>query len=220
MKSIDRILKCVDFIYHMEMLGGEPFLYKHLPAVMEKLAQTDRIFQIDVITNGTVLPDKRLVPLLIRDNICVVVNDYGAISTKKDALLSLLNNAGIKSRMNKHWAWADLGGFAPRHRTETQLTALFQQCNFKACAELLHGKLYRCPRSSHGTNTGLVPRDDNDYVKVCDESINVPELQGRIRHLFEDKKFLSACDYCDGNTSVSLMLEPAEQIVRTNGRVE
>jgi hypothetical protein len=212
LKSIERILTCVDFIYHMEVLGGEPLLYENLPDVMKTLTQTDRILQIDVITNGTMLPDKRLLPYLRQDNICVVVNDYVGLSTKLNTLLVLLNDAGVKSRVNKHWTWADLGGFMPRNRTEPQLSVLFQKCNFNSCAELLHGELHRCPRSSHGTNIGVVPCYDDDYINVLNDNFPVAELKERIRYLFEDKNFIRTCDYCDGNTSASLMLQPAEQM--------
>jgi hypothetical protein len=218
LKSIDRILECVDFIYHMEILGGETLLNKDLSRIIAKLAQYDNIFQIDIITNGTMLPRHDLLDCLKHDNICVVVNDYGPASKKKDALLNALNNAGVKSRQNKHWAWADLGGFEPRNRDTTSLTKLFQKCNFNTCSELLNGELHRCPRSSHGMNTGMIPRYTEDYIKVYDDKIITAELKEQIRHLFKDKKFICACDYCDGNTSDSLMLEPAEQITQTRSR--
>ena len=214
LKSIDRLLTCVDFIYHMEVLGGEPLLHKDLPSVITKLAQYDSILQIDIITNGTILPRHGLLDCLKHDNICVVVNDYGRLSKKKDALCDALDKAGVKNRQNRNWAWADLGGFEPRNRNEVGLTRLFQECNFSTCTELLHGELYRCPRSSHGTNTGMISRYAEDYVEVCDDSTSAEDLKERIRHLFEDKQFIRACDHCDGNTRGSLILEPAEQILR------
>ena len=215
-EAVDRIMRCADFIYHLEVLGGEVFLNRDLAVIMKKLAQYDNILQIDVITNGTILPGKDLLKILKRDNICVVVNDYGAASRKKDALLALLDEVGVRNRLNKHWAWADLGDFSPRKRNETQLAKLFQECNFRTCTELLHGELHCCPRSSHGMNTGVVPRYDGDYVNLLAEGLSVAELKERIRRLVKEKKFIRACDYCDGNTSASLMLEPAEQSQREN----
>jgi hypothetical protein len=211
LEAIDRIMSCAAFIYHMEVLGGEVFLNRDLAVIIATLSQYDNIFQIDVITNGTMLPDKELLIALKRDNICVVVNDYGAVSKKKDTLLALLGEIGVKNRLNKHWAWADLGKLSPRNRDAAQLTALFQRCNFRTCTELLHGELHRCPRSSHGMNTGLMRRYDDDYVNVYDKTVGTAELKEQIRRLIEDKTFIQACNYCDGNTSDSLMLEPAEQ---------
>jgi len=210
-QAIDRIFRCVDAVYHMEVLGGEAFLNKDLSVIMEKLLQYDNIFRIDIITNGTILPDKNLLRILKRDNICVVVNDYGAISKKRDMLLSLLDEMGVKNRLNVHWAWADLGDFSPRLRSEEQLAALFKKCNFNTCSELLDGELHRCPRSSHGMNAGVVPRYNGDYVNVLEGTLSTAELKKRIRELIKDKKFIRACDYCNGNTSASLVIEPAQQ---------
>jgi hypothetical protein len=211
LKSIERILKCVDFIYHMEVLGGETFLNKELPLIINELTHYDNILQIDIITNGTIMPSHDLLDRLRYDNICVVVNDYGPLSKKKAELLAALNNAGVKNRQNRHWAWADLGGFEPRNRNIASSGRLFQKCNFKTCAELLHGELHRCPRSSHGMNTKMIPRYIDDYINICGVNDNTADLKERIGCLFKDKKFLHACDYCDGNTRDSLLLEPAIQ---------
>ena len=210
-QAIGRILRCADLIYYMEVLGGEAFLHEDLNVIVDKLSQYENILQIDVITNGTILPNRDLLRSLKRDNICVVVNDYGAVSKKKGALLALLAATGIRNRLNKHWAWAKLGGFAPRNRDEARLRELFKECNFNTCTELLHGELHRCPRSSHGMNIGVVPRYSDDYVNVLDDSLSIPELKERIRCLVKDKKFIQACNYCDGNTSASLILAPAQQ---------
>jgi hypothetical protein len=214
LNSTERILTCVDFIYHMEVLGGETLLNKDLPLIVTKLAQYDNIFQIDIITNGTILPRHDLLDCLKHDNICVVVNDYGPVSKKKDALLDALNKAGVKSRQNKHWAWADLGGFEPRNRNAASLTHLFQKCNFKTCTELLDGKLHRCPRSSHGTKTELIPEYPADFIDVIDLSVSNNLLKERLRAFFYDIQFIRACDHCNGNTGDSLKLTPAEQLTQ------
>ena len=210
LKALDRILSCADFIYHMEVLGGEPFLHKGLNVIMEKLQQYDNIFQIDVITNGTILPDADLIKFLKHDNICVVINDYGVASKKKETIKVLLDKSGIKNRLNKHWAWANMGGFESRNLPEKQLENLFARCNFNSCSELLNGKLYRCPRSSHGTNTRLLPEYKEDFIDVFDMSASNDLLKKRLS-FFYDKQFIHACNHCNGNTGDSLKLTPAEQ---------
>ncbi|SEM54845.1 hypothetical protein SAMN04489760_12126 [Syntrophus gentianae] len=211
LKSIERIMNCVDYIYHLEVLGGETLLNKDLPLIMNTLNQYENIFQIDVITNGTLLPRPGLLECLKHDSICVVVNDYGPVSRKKEELLDALNRAGVRNRQNRHWAWADLGGFEPRHRGEESLTRLFQECNFSSCTELLDGKLHRCPRSSHGTRTGMIPEYASDFIDVLDLSIGDDLLKERLRAFFQKTGFIRACDHCNGNTRDSLKLTPAEQ---------
>ena len=209
--SLDRIISCVDLIYHVELLGGEPFLNKNLPQITKHLLDSGKILHIDIITNGTILPSDRILEKLKHDSISVVIDDYGKLSRKTNVLSNSLKRLGIDSRVNKHWAWADLGGFELRKYSDTHLTNLFSNCNFNSCTELLDGILYRCPRSSHGTKTKLIPEYKMDFVQLLDPSENDDLLSERISSFMKDKKFIFACDHCNGNTIDSLTLTPAEQ---------
>jgi hypothetical protein len=211
LQSLDRVLACVDFIYHVEVLGGETLLNRDLPAIINKLTKSNHILQIDVITNGTILPRRDLLQCLTHESICVVVNDYGSVSKKKDELFEMMKGAGIKTRQNRHWAWADLGGFERRNRDEPSLTQLFHACNFHTCTELLNGRLHRCPRSSHGTETGIIPKYPEDFINITDPFTSDETLKERLRTFFADTTFVHACDHCNGNKGDSLSLTPAEQ---------
>jgi organic radical activating enzyme len=209
--SLDRILSCVDLIYHVEILGGEPFLHKELPLIAKHLADSGKILHIDVVTNGTIVPPERELDSLKHERLSVVIDDYGALSKKIDSLSDALQHRGVDFRVSRHWAWADLGNFESRNRSEEQLTELFAKCNFNSCSELLDGRLYRCPRSSHGTNTSLVPEYKDDFIDVLDESLNRNLFKKRLKSFFYDKQFIYSCNHCNGNTIDSLTLSPAEQ---------
>lgn len=60
--------------------GGEPLLSKSLPGFLEQLLQyQDRVDKFDIVTNGTVVPDERLLGVLEKFNdMKVIVDDYGA----------------------------------------------------------------------------------------------------------------------------------------------
>jgi len=209
--SLDRIFECTNLIYHVEVLGGEPFLYKDLPLIMNHLLGSGKILHIDVISNGTILPTDRVFLALKHENVSVVIDDYGRLSVKKESLVNALKRFGIDYRINKHWAWADLGGFESRKRSEEQLTELFTKCNFNSCTELLDGKLYRCPRSSHGTKIGVVPEYIVDFIDILDLTIKEDFFKEKLRSFLYDKNFIRACDHCSGNSGDSLTLNPAEQ---------
>lgn len=211
MASLDRLFAEVDMIYHVELLGGEPFLYKNLPAIAHHLLDSGKILHIDVITNGTLLPEKSVLEALKHPSLSVVIDDYGRLSKKKDALACVLKQLGIDYRINQHWAWADLGGFEPRRRSAGQLSELFSTCHFNSCTELIDGILYRCPRSSHGTRTGLVPEYERDTVDLLEPIRRSEDIREILRTFFNDKPFIRACDHCNGNTCHSLTLAPAEQ---------
>ncbi len=201
--SLDRILLSVDLIYHVEILGGEPFLHKDFSLIARHLLDSGKILHVDVVTNGTIVPSEEALDSLKHEKIFVVIDDYGKLSNKITSLSDALKQNAIDFRVNKHWAWADLGGFESRDRTEEQMKELFARCNFNSCAELLDGMLYHCPRSSHGTKTGLVPEYPGDSISIFEKET--------LKRFFCDMTFLRACDHCDGNTGDSLKLIPAEQ---------
>jgi hypothetical protein len=209
--SLSTIFSCVNLIYHVELLGGEPFLNKNLPLIAKHLLDSGKILHIDIITNGTILPSKRELCSLKNDIISVVIDDYGILSKKMNSLSNALVRYGIDFRINKHWAWADLGGFQSRIRCEEQLADIFGKCNFNSCFELLDGKLYRCPRSSHGTNIGLIPKYSEDFIDIQDFSLGKDIFIQRLRAFIYDKKFIHACNHCNGNSDASLTLTPAKQ---------
>lgn len=216
MASLDRLLANVDLVYHVELLGGEPFLNRDLPLIAQHLLASGKILHIDVITNGTLLPGDSVLEALKHRSLSVVIDDYGRLSKNKNALAAALNRLGIECRVNQHWAWADLGGFESRNRSAGQLTELFSRCYFNACTELIDGVLYRCPRSSHGTRTGLVPEYVPDTVDLLDQTRCDGDMRETLRAFFNDKTFIRACDHCNGNTIQSLTLTPAVQ--KTSGR--
>jgi hypothetical protein len=209
--SLDRIFACADLVYHVELLGGEPFLNKNLSVIAKHLLDSERVLHMDVITNGTVLPPDSVLKTLKHDTVSVVIDDYGKLSKKADGLSDALKYNSVDFRVNKHWAWADLGGFERRNLTLFQLTERFKKCNFNSCTELLNGRLHRCPRSSHGTQTEVVPDYPEDFINISDSSVSVDILKEKLKSFLYDRKFIHACDHCNGNTGTTLKLAPAEQ---------
>jgi len=209
--SVDRVLSAVDLIYHVEVLGGEPFLHPGVFAIAKHLSNTDKVLHVDVVTNGTVLPVEENLRSLAHERLSVVIDDYAGLSKKLAPLSEALARCGVNFRVNRHWAWADLGGFQPRFRAERDLKKLFARCNFNSCAELLDGTLYHCPRSSHGTKTGLVPQFAEDVIPLADLPHDEVGGKAALRKFFLETKYVRACDYCDGNSRDSLTLIPALQ---------
>ena len=178
------------------------------------------MLHIDVITNGTIIPSEKILESLNHDIVSVVIDDYGKLSKKKQSLSKMLSQFGIDFRINKHWAWADLGGFESRGLLNEELAEVFSICNFNDCTELLDGRLHRCPRSSHGMNIGFVPVYKDDFINILDFKIKDNQLKDKLNSFFHDKKFIHACNHCDGNTSDTLILDIAEQSGRKPSRHE
>lgn len=75
--DINNIVNNVDEWIFCELIGGEPFLYKDLNDVLEFVLSIWKIRNILIITNGALIPDKALFPLLRNDRVTVRISDYG-----------------------------------------------------------------------------------------------------------------------------------------------
>ena len=207
--DIESFFKHVDMIYHLEVLGGEPFMHKELPEIVKFIVDSGKVLHLDVVTNGTLLPSQKVLEQLHYENLSVVIDDYGPSSPKLQLLADTLTREGIDFRINRHWAWADLGGFEARQRSDAQNRAIFSSCNFNTCAEMLNGRIFRCPRSSHGTALGVVPDYPGDYLEISRLGA-APAPKEVIRQFFAEK-CLRSCDHCNGNSPETLKLKVAEQ---------
>lgn len=87
MKEINkRLFNLAEFIGRVSISGGEPLLYAPLPEYVDDLARYgDSIGELEIYTNGTIVPSERLLCAIRRfpKNVFFRVDHYGAnVSTK------------------------------------------------------------------------------------------------------------------------------------------
>ena len=78
----------------------------------------------------------------------------------------------------------------------------------------MHGKLYRCPFSANGTNLKAIPYDSNDIVNLYDDKIPLDVLKVKIKELTYDKKYLTACNFCNGRDYKTPAIDAAIQATK------
>lgn len=209
LKSINIFLECINNIVYVRILGGEPFLSDNLYSVLNFLIRKDKIQIIEVVTNGTVVPnDKKIINLLKNNRVRVSVSDYPNVD--KTNLINFMKSNLINYRIDTMNYWMDYGKPFKRNKSIKQLKKQFSKCN-NVCKSLVNGQLHLCPRSSHGTDLKILKNNEFDYVDLLDKNLSIEEKKKRINDLFI-KKYITACDYCDFGTSKSKKIPVAEQI--------
>lgn len=211
-KSILRLLDVVDSIDKLRILGGEPFLHPNLDEVIDLVASSDKIKEVQIVTNGTVLPVKQsLINILQNEKVSIAISDYGKYSSKKNELMLLGKYHKIKVELVKIDYWLDYSSIHQRKKTKKQLQEQYRKCNHQ-CTSLLNGKLFDCPRSGHGMDLGIIPVNSSEYIDLISIKKSIHVLRKEITQMFSTKrKFIQACDYCDvGNNP--LKINPAIQI--------
>ena len=66
--QLDKICDSVDLIRHLVILGGEPLINPELPRMLEYAAQNEKIFLIQLISNGTMMPSQKLLEVMNKYN--------------------------------------------------------------------------------------------------------------------------------------------------------
>lgn len=223
-KSIDQYFQAVDYVDKFTVNGGEPMLHRELPDIMAYLVKyIDKIGTLEIITNGTVAPDERLLQSLsLSDKIDILVDNYGAdLSKKVPQIVDGFNAYGIRHRVRTYYGkeahcggWVDLLDLSKKDRSPEETEHIYKHCAYPGpfhCFVMIGGKAYICGVYKRCESLGIIPDQPNEYVDFSGNALPVAETKEKIRN-FYNRKFFSACEYCNGFCDDSKRYAPAEQL--------
>ncbi|MCR5421608.1 MAG: radical SAM protein [Lachnospiraceae bacterium] len=191
LNDIDKLMGCVDGVVTVELIGGEPFCYPWLNEVLSKLLKINKIMEIEITTNGTIVPEKKIMQTLRDSKITIRVSKYNEVNYNRDVCEELLKQ-GVRYETFKDMTWIDSGGTEARKRSVYDNRQIYMKCDAGYdCKTLFKGKIYACARSASLYDLGIC-EDKNGYVDLYEEG----DVKERIRRFYL-KEFDSACDYCD-----------------------
>ncbi len=196
-QSIKTLANTVDVIGRIDILGGEVFLYPSLGEVLEEIARTPNILLPQIITNGTILPDDKLINIIKKSGTHLLISDYGEYSSKKEQLMDVCRKNNICCIKHDNLVWYDIGQPLPRNRPDIENMKLFKACPEKEnCNSLRNGEYHLCPRSAHGTNLEIIPKCSSDYIDILKPSLSKEKLRVQLKNLLNKTESIMACDYC------------------------
>ena len=210
LKYMDKLFDAVDTIQIFRILGGEPFLYKDISAIIKRVLDEPKVKTSDIVTNGIIIPDPEILSMLKDTKVTIQISYYGKYSRNADKIKALCDEAGVKCviRYPDKKTWHDAGDLHFRGRSEKELTAQMKRCG-NICRNFQNGKLYFCPRASFGTKLG-VPDNPNNFVDLTEDT----DRNTLRRQIFElnQRKFIDACNFCDEGTDKCVPVPVAEQL--------
>ena len=197
MKSLGKFMDSVDFIQEIRFIGGEPFMYKRIDEVINKVLEYSNFNKLVVFTNGTIVPKQEKVKTFQNQKIIFKISNYGEISknvTKLENFLSLNKIRYISERVTR---WQDCARIEKFDRPISLTKEIFGNCCVNEALTMLHGKLYLCPYSAHAENLDAIPKTFSDSIdlNILD---NNDVIKGNIRSLVFNKEYLGACNWCNG----------------------
>lgn len=203
-RAIDRLLVVYEKIGTVLLYGGEPLLYKDLPLLIDAFCQNPQIEKVAVVTNGTVLPNERLLTALSHKKAYMRVTDYGPLVKKMDQVVDLLRSRGIPTEVTNFKFWNRTPTVENLNETPEQLYNKVQNCCTIANATtLIGGKLFFCNFSAFFDYFHALPDFGDNYVNLLDQSetnASLKEKIDKIRNMAKQGIPKKACRYCNFNT--------------------
>jgi hypothetical protein len=212
-KILEAVFNVVDRVHTLHLSGGgEPFLHKDLPALIDAAFEYESRFErFMLFTNSTIPVSDDLLAALGRhkDKTLVHASDYGIHPERTAEIYKILNANGINTRVLKYYGeaqdfdgWVDFGDYKSRGRTKAELNTVFSNC---AVTRDMHGNwrtrdgtLHWCSRSQRGLELGLLPMFNDDFVDLLDKNTTCEHKREQIRRIMGNQH-LQACDWCSGD---------------------
>ncbi len=212
LEAVEALLDCVDGLYELRIIGGEPLMNKAVYPLIDMLAQDERVRRLVIFTNGTIVPPQEAWAHIRQEKVVFRITDYGTLSRNLSRLEEALRQEGIAYDTSRIDRWSPCSSLAKHGRTPEALDAVFLGCCAKNLLTLLDGKLYHCPFMANAMNLGAVPPCGEDYLPLSDIRKRPQEERTAVmRGFIFDKINFATCDYCVGRPYGQGSLTPAEQ---------
>lgn len=212
-QHLQNVLKIVEKISDLTILGGEPLLHKNISRLLEYCYKQEKIENITIISNGTVMPTDDVLKSMRNTNTRLRLSDYGKYSIRLKELKSRCEQEKITCFINNE-LWTDMGKIYNHNYTEIELEEMFTDCPFAFALLLLKGKIFRCAHVAHLNNLEIIDSYQHDSVDV--NEIREEDIVSKKEELLDylHISYLKGCSYCNGIKNSIQGIEPAIQGVR------
>lgn len=222
------LFKRVDYVFSYYLVGGEPFLNKYLGDLISIIMErySDKIGMMQIISNGTIVPDDNVILCLKKYNVQVRLSDYTEridYSARFTQVFEKLRDNGICYSIHNYEQWMDLGFPDGQVDFGNDIDTLHRhmKCCSTGCHEINDGKLYYCGTLFYAEKSKLFKLREDDYIDLRNDIRNNNQLnQEKIRIMNYcmgemNTKYLSLCRFCRGFGKDNVKTcSVAEQIAR------
>ncbi len=192
--EVKQILEAVDGVVDVEPIGGEPFLYPYLVDLLKFLCSQEKIMNVCITTNGTIVPNQECLNALKNEKVFVYISDYGYID-KMAKVVATFEREKISFVTETDQQWLDVGGFECRNRTLDELKLEYLNCFGEFVLKYVwDNRIWLCPRAPR-LSTLNVFESPHDYIELSKFSSS-SELRDAIEHSFFEV-YAEACNYCN-----------------------
>jgi len=198
--DIRMLLSCVDHVYDFCFGGGEPFLHPDLDLAIRLCADSGKIGNLKILTNGTVIPGAAVLAALRDAGARVNISNYRPLfQSGVEMLRAILTKHEISYNVYPAARdyWVDTSGPGFGALKEGSAAWRFRYCFLQMYHTMLDGQLHLCPQSCALSYDGRLVEGEDDYINM--RTTNPAAFRAKYEEL-NQKTVLPACAYCLGQT--------------------
>lgn len=214
-KDADIYFSNIDYTLNFGISGAEILMCKNLDTYIEYVMKNyaHQIWKFSFLTNGTILPDRKLIEILKKYDIEVVVSNYSTVDNwneKFQKLKALMNEYEIPVSTIDYENWIDMGWTENEYKSNIE--DLFDMCGMQ-CRVVHNGRLNYCIH-------GLTANDALFHFDISNDELDLLSEDERKKyqlveyHLgFNENGDLKMCHYCNGYMNINnKLVTVAEQL--------
>lgn len=205
LEDLELLFRHVDYIVAYEILGGEPLINCELADMIRQIGDRygNRIGNIGIITNGTLLPNEQLIEISKKYNVKYDFSDYtDVVDYKKrfDSAVKIVSDAGLRYSVNRSLRWCDFG--FPVNNRMYDFDKVRE--HMLSCGPIFHGlndgKYYYCHVSWSADKAKLLKNVSDDYIdlRTLDDDDRAKEAILEHSNGNMAKGFVKLCKICGG----------------------
>ena len=209
-RDLEKLFLCMREVDIFHIQGGEPFLYLELDQLLFYVKENygHIIKNMQVATNGTVIPSQKVLDVMSETKTLVRISNY-PIESKVDELITLLEHNNISYRIynfvNKTGEWSDTGKLDYLIPKERDVVRQMFECGWNKCFTVENGLVGRCARSIPALTLQDLPKREKDYINLSKEL----DMK-KVHKYFTITSPMACCMHCNGSSGEGI--KPAVQI--------
>ena len=211
--SVDDLLKYIDAVYEIRVIGGEPFMHPEIHRIIEKLILYHNVYRIMIYTNATIMPTTEMWNVLDNKKVEFEITDYEKLSRNFSNIKKELDKRKITYEVIKMEGWTQCSSIIRHGREAKESRKIYNGCCAKNLITLLDGRIYKCPYMANAMNLKAIPLAEEEFIDLQQlQDIEIEAARQKLKKFLFSKEDFMSCDYCEGRPYSGEEIEPAVQI--------
>ena len=187
-RDFDLLMSNFSYIYCLQIHGGEPLLHSEIDKILAYvLTYKDKISIIKIVTNGTVMPSRKLLDVISRQNVVICVSNYKINEGLREKIKTICAANHVFFMQFAESKWHIFKNPEKETCSISELKSRFRKCPNRMYPSCKNGKMYLCSRLAN-----LMTLQDD----IADDGIELSASSKRGAIRFLQKDYSINCAYC------------------------